>query len=305
MPDIAVVQEVYSAIEESARQVGVPCSREQLWPVLTAFGDDLADAGIVLSVSSDTHPPADLDYTITVPPGGSDPYALALAGGFIPHSAHHPAAGLLSDLRNRIPVSEHFIDSGVVGGFSKIYAHFPFDTQEASALAELPSMPRSLAHHAALFARHHLNEVAMVGIDYRRKTVNLYFAHLADAFRQASNLRSLHRAIGLPEPDGAMRDFAQKAFRVYVTLSWDSLAIERICYAHTPVRGFDPAALPRPLAPAIHDFIHRARRTYAGRPIVIAAAKWTPQGAYVNLGPYIRLSPLMRKLLQELTQKPA
>jgi hypothetical protein len=300
MSRTTVAEDVYAAIEESALLVGAPCAREKVWPILNAYGEGLADAGIVLSVSTAEHPPGDLDYTFTVPTGGDDPYAVALANGFVTET-DHPVATLLADITAHVPVSEYFIDGGVVSGFSKIYAHFPFDPLAVAALADIPSMPDAVAENADFFARHHLTDLAMIGIDYGRRTVNLYFAELPEEFGQAQNILSLQRELGLSEPDDRMREFAQRSFRVYVTLGWDSPKIERICYAPAPARSWDPSTLPAPIDPAIEKFVRSARRTYPDQPIVIAAVKWGAEGAYLNLGPYIRLSPLMRKLLQRLT----
>ena len=299
MSDATVAEDVYAVIEESARLMGASCSRDRIWPILTAYEDALPAAGMVFSVSTGEHPPGEFDYTITVPKTFGDPYAAAVSNGFVTET-DHPVSTLLSDLHARVAVTEHLIDAGVVSGFSKIYAHFPFDLMGVSQLADIPSMPRALAENAGLFARHHLDDVAMVGIDYQRKTVNLYFAQLSDAFSEAPNLLSLHREIGLPEPGEQWLEFAQKSFRVYATLGWDSPRIERICFAHRPVRAWDPSLLPVRIEPEVEKFVRSSRRTYGGRPVVIAAVKWTPDGEYLNLGPYCRLSPLMRHLLQEL-----
>jgi hypothetical protein len=250
-------------------------------------------------VSTGEHPPGEFDYTITVPTAFGDPYAVALSNGFVAEM-DHPAGTLLSDIQARVSVTEHLIDAGVVSGFSKIYAHFPFDLLGVPKLADVPSMPRAVAENADRFVRHYLNDVAMIGIDYQRKTVNLYFAQLPDGFREAQNILSLHRELGLPEPNEKWLAFAQQSFRVYVTLGWDSPKIERICFAHRPFRNWDPSAFPIRIEPEIEKFVMGSRHTYGGRPVVIAAVKWTPDGEYLNLGPYCRLSPLMRNLLQQL-----
>ena len=299
MSELSVAEELYSAIEESARLVGAPCSRERTWPILTAYGDALTEAGLVFSVSTGEHPPAELDYTLSVPTAAGDPRAIALAGGFVTQTGH-PVDALLADIQARVTVSEHLIDCGTASGFSKIYAHFPFQPMGVPELLGIPSMPPAVAENADLFTRHHLNHVAMIGIDYKHRTVNLYFAQIPDAFRDAQNILSLNREIGLPEPDERMLGFARKSFRVYVTLSWDSPRIERICFAHPPVRDWYPEALPVRIEPDIEKFVVNSRRTYAGPPVVIAAAKWASDGAYLNLGPYCRLSPLMRNLLEKL-----
>ncbi|MFD8571738.1 aromatic prenyltransferase [Streptomyces sp. NPDC059639] len=301
MSGATAAEDVYATIEESARLLGVPCSRERIQPILTAYGKGLADAGMVLSVATGSNPTDDLDYTITVPAGkGPDPYAVALAEGFVTES-DHPVAGLLEGLKAHTPINEYFIDGGIVSGFSKVYAHFPDNMLTVAQLAAITSMPPSLADNADLFARHHMDTVAMIGINYRSRTVNLYFAHLPDAFRTEENIRSLNRDLGLSEPQGQALEFAQRSFRSYVTLGWESSRIEKICYAPAPVRDWDPSALPVPLDPRIEKFVRNTRCAYSDRPFVIAALKWSPAGQHLNLGPYIRLSPLLRNLLHEVT----
>ncbi|MFF1381851.1 aromatic prenyltransferase [Streptomyces sp. NPDC058308] len=296
MSGVTGIDEVYAAIEEAARLAGLSCAREKVWPILSAYADGLAEAGVVYSVSSGQDSPAELDYTVTVPPRSGDPYATALAHGFVT-ATDHPVASLLADLQARCSISEYLIDGGVVGGFNKIYAHFPQDVQGVAELAGLPSMPPALAKNTGLFERHGLGDVAMTGIDYRRRTVNLYFTQLSEESRAPHNILALHRAIGLPEPDEQMLAFARRSFRIYTTLSWDSPRIERICYAPPPARGWDPAALPVRISEQVEQFVRRAPRAYEGEPIVIAAVKWEPQGRYLNLGPYYQLSPLMRKVI--------
>jgi hypothetical protein len=300
MSSITSAEDIYLAIDEASRLVGVPCSRDKVWPVLTPYEDAFPEAGMAFSVSTGERLPEELDYTITVPLAFGDPYATALSNGLIEKTGH-PIDTLLSDIQERVPIAEYLIDAGVVGGFNKIYANFPFNLQRVSKLAELPSMPSTMAQNADLFERHHLSEVAMIGIDYRRKTFNLYFAGLTDEYRETQNILSLHREIGLPEPDERWLEFAETSFRFYATLSWDSPKIQRICFAHTPTRDWDPSVLPVRIAPEIEKFVKESPHAYGGQPVVIMAAKWASGGGYLNLGPYCQLSPLMRNILEQLT----
>lgn len=300
MSSVTSAEDIYLAIDEASRLVGIPCSRDNIWPILAAYEDAFPDAGMAFSVSTGERLPEELDYTITVPLAFGDPYTTALSNGLIEETGH-PIDTLLSDIQERVPIAEYLIDAGVVGGFNKIYANFPFNLQRVSKLAEIPSMPSTMAQNASLFERHHLSEVAMIGIDYRRKTFNLYFAGLNDEYREAGNILSLHREIGLPEPDERWLEFAKTSFRFYATLSWDSLKVERICFAHTPTRDWDPSVLPVRIAPEIEKFIKDSPHAYGGQPVVIMAAKWASHGGYLNLGPYCQLSPLMRNILEQLT----
>ena len=59
-------EKLYAAIEESARLVGAPCSREKVRPVLTAFGGSFENAMVVFSVLTGKHHAGQLDYCFTV-----------------------------------------------------------------------------------------------------------------------------------------------------------------------------------------------------------------------------------------------
>ncbi|SDJ66058.1 Aromatic prenyltransferase Orf2 [Actinopolyspora mzabensis] len=292
-------KDVYSAIEKSAGLMNAPCSRHKVGPVLDAFGDDLGEAGIVFSVQTGEQHAGELDYTITVPATGDDPYTLALSNGLLAET-EHPVGALLSDIRARCRISEYFIDCGVAGGFNKAYAHFPHDPQSVTRLAELPSMPSALADNSDFFARHGLEQVAMAGIDYGKESVNLYFAQLSEGSLERSNILSMLRASGLPEPAGQLLNFARGAFRIYVTLTWDSSAVKRIAFASRMGQEEMEAALsefPVRVSPEIERFVRNAPHTYSGDRLRILAVKSAPEGEYLNFGSYYQISPLVRNLL--------
>lgn len=292
---------VYSAIEESARLIDVTSSREDVWPVLTTYEDALTEAVIVFSVATSERHAGELDYTITVPAEGDDPYALALANG-LTEETDHPVGSLLSDVREQCPVAGYAIDAGVVGGFKKIYTFFPQDDLQGLAkLSDIPSMPRSLAKNAGLFERHGLDgRVTMLGIDYQRRSVNLYFGRLPAECLEPETILSLLREIGLPEPKEEMLEFAGRSFAIYATLTWDSSEIERICFAVPPgpdMITLDPSRLPARVEPKIERFATNSPYAYDGPRMLVYGITWSPGGEYYKLGSYYQLPPQTRKLL--------
>lgn len=296
MSGVTEVEGVYSAIEESARLVGATCSRDRVCPILNVYGDALAEAGITFSVLTGERNAGELDYTLTVPPGIDDPYALALANGFVA-GTDHPVAALLSNLQGRWSISEYLIDCGVVGGFKKVYVHFPHDLQNVSKLADIPAMPHAVAENASLFARYGLDDVAMIAIDYQRGSMNLYFQLSAERPEQMS-LLSMLREVGLPEPNEQMLEFAQQAFRINITLSWDSSKVVRIALAPPPGRSLDLSRHPARarIEPEIEQFVRNAPHTYAGERINLFGVKWTRDGEYLEFASYYQLSPMQRKM---------
>lgn len=294
----ADVEEVYENIAESARLMGAACSREKVLPILEAFRPALPDAGIVFSVATGAAHAGELDYTITVDPSVGDPYLLARSRGLVAET-DHPVGSLLADVRASCSVSEYMIDCGVADGFKKTYAHFPQDPQSVTQLADLASMPPAVAENADYFAKHGLDSVAMMAIDYQNRTTNLYFAQLPPDVLEDENIASMIADLGFTGPDENMLGLARQSFRVYFTLSWDSSKILRICFAHPPCRRSaapDLSQLSRPVEPEVVKFVEGAPYSYGGERVIIFAMAWAAGGEFYKLGSYFRVSPVFRKL---------
>lgn len=286
------VAELYSAIEESARLLDVACSRDKVWPILTTYGDAFSHAATVVAfrVATGGRHVGELDCRFTTHPNDRDPYAFALSNG-LTRQTDHPVGALLLDLQGRCPIDSYGIDFGVVGGFKKIYAFFtPDNLQKLSRIADLPSMPGSLAENGDFFARHGLDDrVGVIGIDYPHRTVNVYFNEVPAECFESKTILSMLREIGLPEPSEQMLRLGQEAFGLYVTLNWDSSKIERICYAVTTA---DLATLPVRMEPEIEQFVKDVPNGGADRKFVYGVAS-SPEGEYYKLESHYKWKPGM------------
>jgi hypothetical protein len=289
-------EELYSAIEESARLVGGTCSREMIWPTLTAYGDALDESGIVLSVQTGGHHAFELEYTMQVPAWIDDPYAHVLSNGFVART-DHPVGSLLSELRDRVLIDTYGVDYGIATGFKKVYALFARNPLGVATLAGIPAMPRALADSTGFLAAHGLDTATVIGIDYQRRTMNIYFQLSGAGSLEPAAVRSMLRGIGLAESDEQMLTFACNAYRIYTTLDWDSPTIQRISFAPPPRRGLDLSTLPRRLEPEIEQFMKGAPYTYDGERVCASVVKWSSDGAFLDLGSYYRISPMQLKAL--------
>jgi hypothetical protein len=285
---------LYSAIEEAAELLDAPCSHEKVWPILTAYGDALPQAVIAFRMANGSRNEGELDCRFTMLPKDVDPYALALEHGFVPKT-DHPVGALLADIHAQFPIDCCGIDFGVVGGFKKTWSFFPPDNlQKLSELAEIPSMPRSLAANLDYFARYGLDEKAsLIGIDYRNKTLNIYFGDPPAAIFERENIKAMLSEIGMPEPSEEMLGLGEVSFGIYVTLSWDSPRIERICFA---VMTTDLLGLPVPVDPKIQQFAREYPCAAAERRFVYAVTV-SPKGEYNKLQSYYQWRPLMLNLM--------
>jgi hypothetical protein len=290
--------DLYSALEESARLVNVPCAPDKVWPILNtfrdAYGDALGHAVIAFRVATSARHEGDLDCRFTMLPNDVDPYALALSKGFV-NETGHPSDALLSNIRERCPIDCYGIDFGLVAGFTKTWSFFPQGTlQELPALAGIPSMPPSLGENESLLARYGLNDrVHIIGIDYQYRTLNVYFGELRAESLEPDSITSMVREIGLPDPSEEMLKLGRIAFGIYATLSWDSPKIERICFA---VATPDLLTLPVRPEPKIERFVKNFPYNTAD-PKFVYAVTLTPGGEYCKVQAYYQWRPRMLSLL--------
>ncbi|WP_049575632.1 aromatic prenyltransferase [Streptomyces sp. SBT349] len=287
---------LYSDIAQAAELLDVPCSREKVWPILTAYADDLPpQAQIAFRVATNA---AGLDCRFASLPPDIDPYAIALSNG-LTEETDHPVGTLLSDIQERFPLDYHGIDFGVVGGFKKTWTFFPLtNLQKVAELAKVPSMPRSLGENLDFYTRFGLDDkVSLIGIDYPSKTLNTYFLGSPAESRQPEAVRSMLSEFGLPEPSEQMLKLAQQATGYYTTLSWESSKIERITFA---VVVPDLEALPDrvDVDPKIEKFARNGPYTYApAERKGIYGVTSSPRGEYYKLQAWYQLTPHMLKML--------
>ncbi|MEV7192581.1 aromatic prenyltransferase [Streptomyces sp. NPDC093510] len=276
---------LYSVIEESSRLVDVPCARDTVWPILTAFEDTLAQAVIAFRVATGERNAGDFDCRFTMLPKGLDPYAVALANG-LTAPTDHPVGSLLEELCREFPVESGGIDFGVVGGFKKTWSFFPTDSlQSLSELVRLESMPASAAENLDFFTRYDLaDRVSLVGIDYPHKSLNLYFGAAPAATFEPEGITAILRDAGLPAPSERLLGFGARAFGIYATLSWESAKVERITIAAmTP----DPTALPVRIEEKIEHYVNKAPYSTEDRQFVYAITS-APTGEYHKLQSYYK-----------------
>jgi 6-linalyl-2-O,3-dimethylflaviolin/7-geranyloxy-5-hydroxy-2-methoxy-3-methylnaphthalene-1,4-dione synthase len=282
-------EEICSAVMETARLLGIAPSRDQVWQILSAYGDAFRHAmPLAFRSATDVQHLGDLDCRFVTHPKNQNPYPLALAKGLTPKTSH-PVGALLADIEERFPVDGYGVDFGVVSGFTKVYAGFtPDDLQKLSKLAEIPAAPRSLSDHFDFFVRHGLDDkLAFLAIDYLHRTLNVYFNDVPSACLEEEGIRLMLREIGLPEPSERMLGLGSQAFGLYTTLSWDSPGIERFCFGVTTT---DLSSLRVPVDPQLEKFAQIAPHGGAGRKFVYGVAA-TADGEYYKLETHYKWNP--------------
>ncbi|WP_225101882.1 aromatic prenyltransferase [Streptomyces sp. CoH27] len=292
------VERVYAAMEEAAGLLGVTCARDKVYPLLDAFRGRLDQGVVVFSMASGRHS-TELDFSISAETTQGDPYATVLDKGLFPATGH-PVDDLLADTQKHLPVSLFAIDGEVTGGFKKTYAFFPTDNMPGVAqLSAIPSMPKSVAENAELFARYGLDKVQMTSMDYKKRQVNLYFSNLNRKYLEPESVLALVRELGLHVPTELGLEFCKRSFSVYPTLGWDTGKIERLCFA---VISTDPTLVPSEDPGDIekfHNYATRAPYSYVGeKRTLVYGLTLSPKEEYYKLGAYYHITDVQRRLLK-------
>ncbi|MEV7192586.1 aromatic prenyltransferase [Streptomyces sp. NPDC093510] len=270
---------MYLAVEEAAGLVDTACSRERMWPALTAFEDLIVSPVVFNTVAG-----GGLSFDFTTPLSAGDPYEHALAHHLV-QETHHPVRALFSQVQERLPVHSYGVDYGIGGHFNKTYAFFAMgDLQSLAHLAGIPAMPPGLAAHLDTFTRYGLDaKVSALAVDYARRTWNVYFNALSAQHLERGTVRAMLRDFGLPEPSEQMLDFAGASGALYPTFAWDSPRVERICFS---LRTTDPAALAPHIEPRLEKLARNAPYTYDGERVLVYAGALAPGKEYYKLATY-------------------
>ncbi|MEV0253811.1 aromatic prenyltransferase [Streptomyces sp. NPDC050732] len=299
MSESADLTELYSIIEKTAQVVDVTASHEKVWPILNAFQDVIADS--VISFRASTGSSADdLDCRFTMLPKDLDPYARALEHGLTPKT-DHPVGSLLKEVHQNLPITSCGVDFGVAGGFTKTWS-FPSaeNLGKVSELIKLPSIPDAVAANLDFFEKWGIADmVSTVGIDYSKRTMNLYFGggvgdRVPAGVFEEKGVRAILGELGLAAPSEELLKFCERSFVIYVTLNWDSPKINRFTYS---VMTPEPLGLPVDLAPTFERLIKGAPYDTEGRNYVYGIAS-TPKGEYHKIASYYQWQKRVEKLLR-------
>jgi aromatic prenyltransferase Orf2 len=290
--------DLYSVIEESARQLDVACSRDKVWPILTAYEDVIPQSAIAFRVETSARRGNDFSCRFTMIPPDVDVYAIARSNGLTPET-DHPISTLSSDIAAQCPIDNYGVDFGVVGGFTKTFQFFPpDDLQDLSKLADIPSIPRAVGENADFFARHGVDtQVALTGMDYEHKTFNVYFKTPDGYLQDPKNIAAILSDLELPEPSEHLIELGGQAGGFYTTFKWDTPTIQRICFSAMTT---DPMALTGKLDPKIEQLAKNTPTSDegVGRRFICYVAS-SPAGEYYKILSFYRSQPEVVKLWRE------
>jgi hypothetical protein len=253
-------QVIFDDLLTAAQIVGAPVDVERLSQCLDTFArffsplaEDTAVAYRIVTHKKDVS----MRYINFSEP--HNPYEMAVNSGLIKPEGH-PIEGLIDQLRPHINLFGYGSDIAVSHGFEKVWPFFGMTPVET--IANLPAMPASVRQHLDYFARHKMDQVSLLAIDYHNKSVNLYFMMRGPdgTFKPGGTYTrdewvAMFSELGFGRPTEADLDIFMQAFTVYPTFTWDSGEIKRLCVC---MPGGKAEHIPYTMHPMTEKFVKEA-----------------------------------------------
>jgi hypothetical protein len=223
-------------VAKAAALIEVPCNMEMVRSIFATYWEYCHSGW--LSFRTTTKPNRELSVRyidVNIP---HDPYAIAVEHGYLMPQGH-PVEQLIYDLRDNFPTLGYGVDLSASYGMEKIWPLVQTAVR-VEDLYDLPSMPRSLQATDAYFKKYDLKWTSLYAIDYRHKSMNIYFMFPERGHFSPATTGEMIRDLGFEVPDQAELEVNSQVGALYYTFTWDSPVCTRISYAvpHQPASGF-------------------------------------------------------------------
>jgi len=204
------------------------------------------------------------------------PIDIAHRAGLIPDN-DEPVNKLLLQVYDEFPYVGDGVDFDAKDGFTKLW-FFPKGKIQVERLFSLPAMPSSVSENASFYDKHLLDEVYILGIDYRARSMNIYMQLTKSEQHTHNAITNMIQDLGFVVPNEQVIEYSLPAISVALTFRWDSPSIERICFF---VVHENAAKTPRNIDPIANSFLDGAPQL--GDSIYQLSWTFHTQGAYLKV----------------------
>lgn len=177
-----------------------------------------------------------------------DPFSMALENGLIGRTGH-PMEELIPQIQEKVEMMGYGIDFSSDKGFEKIWPYFKPITIDD--LHDLPTVPQASRDLIDYYRKYDLRWVNILGVDYRAKTMNVYFFQKAPGRYSPEEVAAMFADLGMEQPSDEELQICSNALVSYYTFDWDSPGVQRLCFCiPLPQQELVP-----PVSPLINKFI--------------------------------------------------
>lgn len=237
----------------TCRGANLPYDEESVNQIIDIFGEQFAYIMALVSFRSTTKSKKSLSYRFVNLFLDYNPYQMVLEHNLVNKETGHAIHNFIKEVLAKERIQGYGMDFGAASGFEKIWIYFPLMVKhDVNQFAMLEYAPKSIAANLDFFERYGIKDYYINGLDFTSNSTNLYFP--ANRIPKLNNelVKRMLTELGMTEWTERIIELCTKAAIVYFTFTWDSLTIERVCFAITEE---DISKIPYDLDPFIKKYV--------------------------------------------------
>ncbi len=256
-------------VKKTAALIEAPCNMDMIRDIFGTYWP-YCEAGW-LSFRTTTKPNRELSVRYIDCTTPHDPYKIAVEHGYLKPTGH-PIEQLIYDLRDHFPPLGYGVDAAASYGIEKIWPLVQ-SAVKIEDLYTLPSMPPSMRNCDAYFKKYDLKWTSLYAIDYRNKSMNIYFMFPERGHFSPETTGEMISDLGFTPPDLDELKVNSQVGALYYTFDWDAPTCTRISFAvpHQPASNFPMhwdakiARLMREAPTMLHEIRGSAQTAYTAK----------------------------------------
>lgn len=273
------LKKLLADLKAMSDSLGVPYDESAMRDGVHAFAKHFEESPVAMRMTTRAGTGRDLAvrYLDFMNLPEQDPLATAKQKGFVVDDGHAVFA-LFEEAKQICSAIGYGVDLDVSRGFAKIWMVPTVHSATLDVLAGMQHLPQSAKNTLGHLARFGLDTFGLLGFDFGRKTMNLYFMIKAPG----SNPRdygALLSDLGFPSGPEELLAACKPAQALYYTFSWDSRGAERVCF---PVVCSSRVQVPAHFDP-IFDLALGNKSFTLGRDTCIYSIVWSKNGNYFKV----------------------
>ncbi len=243
------LEKMHDDIIKAAKVVDAPYNENIIQRLLKAYEDFFKGSAVTFVTSTKPKGKRALSIRYVEIQVEHDPYEIAVSNDLLKqdkHLIHH----LLTEIRRNYPIMGYGVDADVNFGVSKIWTFFQIP-QPLEKAYTTTAAPKSIQNFAEYFKKYDLNVFHLFALDFRNKTTNVYFMVKDPEAFPPDKVANMIADLDLKVPSKEILEHCSKALTIYLTFTWESSRVDRICFG---IAVDDPSLIPTHLDPILKKY---------------------------------------------------
>lgn len=251
------LSQLVEAVAITAERIGAACDKDVLWKTLTVLKEPFEAGGTAYRTT--TQLPRSINVRYMNPWIPDYPFEIAVKNGLIKDNGH-PCMKVLPTAMEYFQLGRKGsgfsgVDVGAAYGLEKIWLFFKNSSVPLRQALAMPGLPSSIGAYVDYFEKYQLDKVSLFGVDFRSKTINVYFMAWEIGGLSPTKAAGMLSDLGFTVPSDEVLQHCGRAIPLYYTFDWESPNVQRLCFGcYAP----EPSLVPK-WAPLMEQFVADAQ----------------------------------------------